>query len=210
MLKNIAAALSLTVLTLGLAACGSAEESTPTSVVTEVTTVSTTTSLAETSLSTTSEEKTPSSEAEPKPSQSTYVVPTTEAYVEPTVNPWAGSGNGWRCAATDAWVIDPSYCTSEWLGGDPSYDTNYGPSAAISAEQHAAQVAQLQEQGRLANIPIADGGTCPAYKCGYGHDENGNRNPSSGEIQTLHGCDEGYITDVELCAAVEWVRAYGY
>lgn len=35
-----------------------------------------------------------------------------------------------------------------------------------------------------SNVPYADGGTCPAYKCGYGHDENGNPNPSSGEIQS--------------------------
>lgn len=53
-----------------------------------------------------------------------------------------------------------------------------------------------------ATIPYADGGTCPAYKCGYGHDENGNPNPSSGEIQTKNGCDAGYINDPELCASV--------
>lgn len=35
-----------------------------------------------------------------------------------------------------------------------------------------------------ATIPYADGGTCPAYKCGYGHDENGNPNPSNSEIQS--------------------------
>lgn len=52
------------------------------------------------------------------------------------------------------------------------------------------------------DIPIADGGTCPAYRCGYGHDENGNSNPNSGEIQTKHGCEEGYITDADLCSAV--------
>ncbi|MCZ4541360.1 hypothetical protein O4162_14505 [Dietzia maris] len=54
----------------------------------------------------------------------------------------------------------------------------------------------------LADVPIADGGTCPAARCGYGHDADGNPNPSSGEIQTKYGCDEGYITDPELCAAV--------
>lgn len=54
-----------------------------------------------------------------------------------------------------------------------------------------------------SEIPYAEGGTCPAYQCGYGHDENGNPNPSSGELQTLHGCDEGYITDQNLCGAVQ-------
>lgn len=53
-----------------------------------------------------------------------------------------------------------------------------------------------------SQIPYANGGTCPAYKCGYGTDENGNPNPSSGELQTLDGCDEGYITDQSLCGAV--------
>ncbi|MDN6706348.1 hypothetical protein [Corynebacterium glyciniphilum] len=53
-----------------------------------------------------------------------------------------------------------------------------------------------------ATVPIPDGGTCPAAICGYGHDEHGNPNPSSGELQTQHGCEEGYVTDPELCAAV--------
>lgn len=54
-------------------------------------------------------------------------------------------------------------------------------------------------------IPMADGGTCPSYLCGYGHDADGNRNPSSGEIQGRHGCQEGYINDPEYCAAIEEV-----
>lgn len=41
----------------------------------------------------------------------------------------------------------------------------------------------------------------PAAVCGYGYDESGKRNPTSGEIQTHHGCQEGYINDPELCAA---------
>lgn len=53
-----------------------------------------------------------------------------------------------------------------------------------------------------ATIPFADGGTCPAAECGYGHDANGNPNPSSGEIQTYNGCEDGYITDPALCGAV--------
>ncbi|GLB62643.1 hypothetical protein NCCP2495_05210 [Dietzia sp. NCCP-2495] len=44
--------------------------------------------------------------------------------------------------------------------------------------------------------------SCAAAICGYGYDENGNPNPSSGEIQTQYGCEQGYITDPELCAAV--------
>lgn len=35
-----------------------------------------------------------------------------------------------------------------------------------------------------SEIPFANGGTCAAAICGYGTDENGNPNPSSGEIQS--------------------------
>lgn len=44
--------------------------------------------------------------------------------------------------------------------------------------------------------------TGSAAECGYGYDEQGNANPSSGELQTQYGCEQGYITDPELCAAV--------
>lgn len=40
---------------------------------------------------------------------------------------------------------------------------------------------------------------------GYGYAENGARNPSSGEVQAYHGCQDGYIDDPELCAAAESV-----
>lgn len=53
-----------------------------------------------------------------------------------------------------------------------------------------------------ATVPFANGGTCAAAECGYGTDDNGNPNPSSGELQTLYGCEEGYITDAALCEAV--------
>lgn len=38
---------------------------------------------------------------------------------------------------------------------------------------------------------------------GYGYAPNGARNPSSGEIQAYHGCQDGYITDPALCAGAE-------
>ena len=51
-----------------------------------------------------------------------------------------------------------------------------------------------------ATIPYADGGTCPAYKCGYGHDENGNPNPSNSEIQSWWSdCTAG--NTAEYCRA---------
>ena len=53
--------------------------------------------------------------------------------------------------------------------------------------------------------------TCAAAICGYGHDENGNPNPSSGELQTMHGCEEGYITDTDLCNRVfDKAAEYGW
>ncbi|WP_313678372.1 hypothetical protein [Corynebacterium stationis] len=79
-----------------------------------------------------------------------------------------------------------------------------------SSPDNPALAEYYAEQERLANIPYADGGTCPAYKCGYGTNSQGERNPSSGEIQTLHGCQDGYINDPELCGAVEWVESHEY
>lgn len=60
------------------------------------------------------------------------------------------------------------------------------------------------------NVAFADGGTCAGYRCGYGHNADGDRNPTSGELQALHGCQEGYIEDPELCAAVAWVEGWEY
>lgn len=53
--------------------------------------------------------------------------------------------------------------------------------------------------------PESDGCIGPASQCGYGTAPNGARNPSSGEIQAYHGCQDGYITDPALCAAAESV-----
>lgn len=60
------------------------------------------------------------------------------------------------------------------------------------------------------NVAFADGGTCAGATCGYGHNAEGDRNPTSGELQALHGCQDGYITDPELCAAVSWVDGWQY
>ncbi|QGU07164.1 hypothetical protein COCCU_06100 [Corynebacterium occultum] len=79
-----------------------------------------------------------------------------------------------------------------------------------SSPDNPALAEHYAEQERLANIPVADGGTCPAYKCGYGTNDQGQRNPTSGEIQTLDGCQQGYITDPQLCEAVTWVETHQY
>lgn len=91
---------------------------------------------------------------------------------------------------SDGTILSTEYCFHE-MGG-PAYLEQEGQSGLGGANQQPAH----------DGVPVADGGTCPAAQCGYGHDEQGNPNPSSGELQTQHGCEQRYITDVELCAAV--------
>lgn len=69
------------------------------------------------------------------------------------------------------------------------------------ANQPGAQ--EILDAEANAGLPAPNTTGCdgPAAICGYGVDENGNRNPTSGEIQTVDGCEKGYITDPELCAA---------
>lgn len=58
-----------------------------------------------------------------------------------------------------------------------------------------------------ATIPFADGGTCAAVVCRYGHNALGNPNPFSGEIQGRHMCQEGKVGDPEYCDVIEDVFA---
>lgn len=90
---------------------------------------------------------------------------TTAATEGASASMWTDPGVGYQCFGTDAWTNDPANCTAANLGGDPSYDTHWGPGAAIPAGETAQD---------LSNIPYANGGTCPAYKCGYGTDAEGN------------------------------------
>lgn len=91
--------------------------------------------------------------------------PTPDATEAASISIWTEPGVGYQCASTDAWTNDPANCTAANLGGDPSYDTYWGPEAAIPTGEAAQD---------LSNIPYANGGTCPAYKCGYGTDAEGN------------------------------------
>ncbi|WP_083284271.1 hypothetical protein [Corynebacterium sp. HMSC28B08] len=52
-----------------------------------------------------------------------------------------------------------------------------------------------------SEVPIANGGTCPAYKCGYGTAPDGTPNKTSGEIQFEDGCRRGYISPQQCAAA---------
>lgn len=177
-----------------LSACSGSEDSTPasSSTVTSSSASSSTTSGSALSSSSASETSEPdlasASVIEPAP------VEQQPAAAQPATNSiWAPVGTGYQCPGTDAFVYDPANCTAANLGGDPSYDIRFPGGQDLS------------------DIPYADGGTCPAYKCGYGTDANGNPNPSSGEIQTIHGCAEGYITDASLCDAVNTkAEQYGW
>lgn len=99
--------------------------------------------------------------------------------------------------------------TAIYSDGSTGYEEScYQPmmDAAQSAPQSYGQVTPDPE-----TIPFANGGTCPAYKCGYGTDENGNPNPSSGELQLMDGCQQGYVDDPERCAAVlDKANQYGW
>lgn len=177
-----------------LSACSGSEDPAPapSSTVTSSSTSSSTTSGRSPSSSTASETSepalAPATVVEPEP------VEQQPAASQPTANSiWAPVGTGYQCPGTDAFVYDPANCTAANLGGDPSYDSRFPGGQDLS------------------NTSVADGGTCPAYKCGYGTDANGNPNPSSGEIQTIHGCAEGYITDTSLCDAVNTkAEQYGW
>lgn len=85
---------------------------------------------------------------------------------------------------------DSSPYVSECLAGPPGASlmsdgtvqtTTFCKNQAAVQESQAAESATGTD---LSQIPFANGGTCPAYKCGYGTDENGVPNPSSGEIQS--------------------------
>src|SRR5699024_935865 len=108
--------------------------------------------------------------AEPVPMTATP--PTEIVPVDPPVQEYSifnEPGVGYQCPGTDAFTDDPANCTSANLVGHTSSDEIY-PGGYPADE-----------------VPFADGGTCAAAICGYGHDENGNTNPSSGELQTMHG-----------------------
>lgn len=136
-------------------------------------------------------------------SSSTSTSPTSAAPAGPTTSP-PGHTQAVEQAAAPSFVrCQLADGTALLSDGSTTYMDSCNESAGgPMVLRDGTSIYDLQPQVDLDNIPVADGGTCPAARCGYGHDANGNPNPSSGEIQTKHGCDEGYITDPTLCAAV--------
>ena len=179
-MKKYTLILAATVLTL--TGCNPSEEasqptpSTSNALPSSSTTTSTTISSSDTSSSVTS-----TSDQAPTPEPTTHGDALPEEgtpMAEPTVVECLEGTPG------PALWSDGTVSYSQWC-----FDTRGGE-----------QVLENERQAGLENPGECVG---PAAECGYGTAENGARNPSSGEIQTYHGCQDGYIDDPDLCAAVE-------
>lgn len=154
----------LAALPLMLAACSDTGDTAPA-----------TSSTATSASSTSSTSSTTSSAA---PSSTSAVVEPSAVDQEPAAAPVT------EAPAAPPYVVECLEGTpgpALWSDGTTAYSQD------CWEQRGGAEVAEAESNAGLpdpATIPYADGGTCPAYKCGYGHDENGNPNPSSGEIQS--------------------------
>lgn len=107
-------------------------------------------------------------------------------------------------------MSDGSIQTTDFCVNRPGAQEIRDAEAWYNSPDNPALQEYYAEQERLSNIPYAEGGTCPAYLCGYGTNDQGQRNPSSGELQAVRACETGYITDAEWCESVEWVKDHEY
>ncbi len=169
--KSLVATLAIPL--LGLAACSQHEDA-PNS--------GNSSSTNNSSSETTKETKTtPAKEA--SPSSSSQAASTTTASQPTAAGPYVVEclpGTPGPSRMSDGTVRNTEYC-----GNQP------GAAEILEAERNAGL--------DPSEIPYANGGTCPAYKCGYGTAPDGTPNRSSGEIQFEYGCSEGYI-DPQQCA----------
>ncbi|TQE43612.1 hypothetical protein EJK80_06280 [Corynebacterium phoceense] len=153
-------------LPLVLAACSSTGDTAPATSSTVATSSTATSASSTPSTSSTTSSATPSSTSAVAEPSTVDQAPAAEQYTAPVaaqptfVSCWE---NGYA-QLSDMSVV-------EW------------PDCALPADE----ASRLGPGPDPATIPYADGGTCPAYKCGYGHDENGNPNPSNSEIQSWWG-----------------------
>lgn len=157
------------------------------------------TTLAFTGCATTEENPTPSSATSTSKTTSTKAPSSSSAAPTPSTEP-AAAPNPTQAPAAELYVV-------ECLPGTPGPSRMSDGSTQFTdycANQPGAQAYRDAEAAAgwdPSKVPFADGGTCPAYKCGYGHDEHGNPNPSSGELQFQYGCEQGYIDPSECAAA---------
>lgn len=189
------ALVAILAIPLLLTACSGDDQDTTPTTTSSAAASSTTSTTPSTTSSTTPEETEPVTEdqaaVEPEPEvAASYVVeclpdpPGPATWSDGTVrfsqdcyDQGVANRGAYQCPGTDSYVDDLSLCGNPQGAPDP------------------------------ATVPYAEGGTCAAAVCGYGYDEYGNRNPSSGEIQGRHLCQDGYIDDPEYCAAIEDVFA---
>lgn len=172
---------ALFALPLVLTACGGDDQDPAPTTSSATSTTTSTTSI--TTSSTPSETPEPEPVAE-EPAAEPYVVECLEGTPGPAL--WS---DGSMDHSDDCW----------YQNGGPEYAQEEGDATARFWEEHP----EMLNQPDPATVPIPDGGTCPAYLCGYGHDAEGNPNPSSGEIQGRTMCQDGTIQDPEYCAAIE-------
>jgi len=184
---------------LVLAACGNpnSQSETP-STTQQIPSETTTSSITTSSTVPTSTESTTAQH--PIIEESTAQAEATEPYVVECL-----FGTPGPLLMSDGTTIHTDYCF--YKNGGPEY---LQQESWANSPDNPALAEKYAEEERLANIPYADGGTCPAYKCGYGTNSQGEPNPSSGELQAFHGCQAGYIDDPELCDAVAWVEHHEY
>lgn len=151
---------------LALTACSGTDNAAPS-----------TSSTADTSSTTTST----SSSASASSSTSSTAPPTVQTTTEPSINAQSPTIASANTEAPTAGA-QPTFVSCWENGYAQLFDMSVveWPYCALPADEASV----LGPGPDPATIPYSDGGTCPAYKCGYGHDENGNPNPSNSEIQS--------------------------
>lgn len=167
-------------LPLALAACSSTGDTAP--------------ATSSTATSTSSTSSTSSTTSSAAPSSTSAVVEPSAVDQEPAAAPVT------EAPAAPPYVVECLEGTpgpALWSDGTTAYSQD------CWEQRGGAEVAEAESNAGLpdpATIPYADGGTCPAYKCGYGHDENGNPNPSNSEIQS-------WWSDCTATNSTEYCRA---
>lgn len=129
--------------------------------------------------STSSPSTTSSESTKPSTPQETSEEPSSEEPAAQSQDPTASATE-----PPEPYVVE---CLPGTPGPSRMSDGTTQPTDFCANQEGAEEYREAEANAGLtdaATIPYADGGTCPAAICGYGHDENGNPNPSSGEIQS--------------------------
>ncbi|WP_426707587.1 hypothetical protein ACEN2D_02405 [Corynebacterium auriscanis] len=169
---------TLAVPMLALTACSTDDEPSPS------TRTNSSTPSSSSALSTTTKTKkptTPPTAPQPAPIQTTTQAPAAAQTQQPYVVECLPGTPG-PARMSDGTVRPTDFCANQ-----------PGADAYREAERNAGL--------DPSEVPIANGGTCPAYKCGYGTAPDGTPNKTSGEIQFEDGCRRGYISPQQCAAA---------